>query len=62
MLKIILFGYSRGLVSSRRIARACETNIVFMSLPGDAQPHYTSIEYVVANMKDQIEPIFTQAK
>jgi len=39
MLKIILFGYSRGLVSSRRIARACETNITFMSLSGDAQPH-----------------------
>ncbi|WP_413701984.1 hypothetical protein ACLKMH_10930 [Psychromonas sp. KJ10-10] len=27
MLKIILFGYSRGLVSSRCIANACETNI-----------------------------------
>jgi len=43
MLKIILFGYSRGFISSRRIANACETNITFMSLSGDVQPHYTAI-------------------
>jgi len=60
MLKIILFAYSRGMISSRRIANACETNITFMSLSGDAQPHYTSIASFVARMKDQIEPLFTQ--
>lgn len=60
MLKIILFAYSRGLISSRRIARACKTNITFMSLSGDIQPHYTSIASFVANMKDQIEPLFTE--
>jgi len=60
MLKIILFGYSRGLITSRRIANACETNITFMSLSGDAQPHWTSIASFVARMKDQIEPLFTQ--
>ena len=60
MLKIILFGYSRGFITSRRIANACETNITFMSLSGDTQPHYTSIASFVARMKDQIEPLFTQ--
>ena len=60
MLKIILFGYSRGFVSSRRIANACETNITFMSLSGGEQPHYTSIASFVAKMNDQIESIFTQ--
>jgi transposase len=60
MLKIILFGYSRGFISSRRIANACETNITFMSLSGDVQPHYTSIASFVARMKEQIEPLFTQ--
>lgn len=60
MLKIILFAYSRGLITSRRIANACETNITFMSLSGDAQPHWTSIASFVARMKDQIEPLFTQ--
>jgi transposase len=60
MLKIILFGYSRGLISSRRIAEACETNITFMSLSGDVQPHYTSIATFVSRMSSQIEPLFTQ--
>ncbi|WP_368506802.1 transposase [Colwellia sp. 6_MG-2023] len=60
MLKIILFGCSRGFISSRRIANACETNITFMSLSGDVQPHYTSIASFVARMKDQIAPLFTQ--
>ena len=60
MLKIILFAYSRGYINSRRIANACETNITFMSLSGDVQPHYTSIAAFVARMKEQIEPLFTQ--
>ena len=60
MLKIILFAYSRGTISSRRIALACRTNITFMSLSGDIQPHYTSIASFVAKMHDQIEPLFTQ--
>ncbi|WP_227387147.1 transposase [Pseudoalteromonas piscicida] len=28
MLKVILLGYAHGLISSRRIAKACETKIV----------------------------------
>nr|WP_111978906.1 transposase [Algibacillus agarilyticus] len=60
MLKIILFAYSRGLITSRKIALACQTNITFMSLSGDIQPHYTCIAGFVAKMKDQIEPLFTQ--
>jgi len=53
MLKIILFGYSRGFITSCRIANACETNITFMSLSGDAQPHCPP---TASRMKDQIEP------
>ena len=60
MLKIILLGYAHGLISSRRIAKACETNIHFMSVSGDVQPHYTSIAGFVAKMHEQIEPLFTQ--
>ncbi|WP_236797403.1 transposase [Aliivibrio fischeri] len=41
MLKIIFYANALGLLSSR--ARACQTNITFMCLSGDVQPHYTSI-------------------
>jgi transposase len=60
MLKIILLGYAHGLISSRRIAKACETNIHFMSVSGDVQPHYTAIAGFVAKMHEQIEPLFSQ--
>ena len=43
LLKIILFAYSRGLISSRRIAQACEENVVFIALSADTRPHYTTI-------------------
>jgi len=48
MLKIILLAYSRGFITSRRIANACETNITFMSLSGDIRPHFTSIASFVS--------------
>ena len=60
MLKVILYSYSRGLISSRRIAQACATNITLMSLSGDVQPHFTSIAGFIAKMSEQIAPLFTQ--
>jgi transposase len=41
LLKIVLFSYSRGIISSRRMARACEENVLFMALSGDTRPHFT---------------------
>jgi transposase len=45
MLKIILFCYSRGFITSHHIANACETNITLMNLSGGVQPHWTSTAY-----------------
>ncbi len=60
MLKIILFCYAHGILSSRRMAKACETNITLMALSGDTQPHFTSIATFVASMHTQIAPLFTR--
>jgi transposase len=35
LLKIVLLAYSRGIVGSRRIERACHENIIFMALTCD---------------------------
>jgi len=43
MLKIILYCCSLGIISSRKIARMCETNIVVKALAEDTGPHYTTI-------------------
>jgi transposase len=32
LLKIVLYGYYRGIISSRQLAEACRRNVVFMAL------------------------------
>lgn len=40
LLKIILYAYSRGITSSREMARLCQENVVFMALSADNNaPH-----------------------
>lgn len=58
LLRIVLFAYSRGLVSSRAIARACEEHVTFIALSGDSRPHFTTIAHFVSTLGDQIAPIF----
>lgn len=59
LLKIVLFGYSRGIVSSRSIARSCEENVVFMALSGDTRPHFTTIAEFISTMGEQAVKVFT---
>ena len=37
LLKIILYAYSRGITSSRKIAQCCRENIIFMALSADTR-------------------------
>jgi transposase len=60
MLKIVLLAYSRGLISSRAIAEACEMNIVFIALSGDSRPSYTHIAKFIRELGDEVKPLFTQ--
>jgi transposase len=60
MLKIVLLGYSRGLISSRRIEAACMHNVQFIALSGDSQPSYTHIAKFVRELGDEIHALFTQ--
>jgi transposase len=58
LLKIILYAYSRGITSSRKIEQACRENIIFMALSADTQPHFTTIADFIARMDGQIVPLF----
>jgi transposase len=60
MLKIVWLAYSSGLISSRAIERACQQNVQFMALSGDAAPSYTHIAKFVRELGEQIKPLFTQ--
>ena len=49
LLKIVLLGYSRGLISSRRMAAACRENVVFIALSRSKMPHFTTLAGFVAD-------------
>jgi transposase len=58
LLKIVIYAYSRGITSSRKIEQACRENIVFMALSADTQPHFTTIADFISTMDEQIVPLF----
>jgi transposase len=58
LLKVVLFAYSRGIVSSRAIARACEEHVTFIALRGTRTPHFTTIAHFVSTLGDDIARVF----
>ncbi len=58
LLKIILYAYSRGIVSSRKIAQCCRENIIFMALSADTRPHFTTIADFVSSLDMEIIELF----
>jgi transposase len=60
LLKVVLFAYSRGLISSRAMAAACREQVIFMALTGDRAPHFTTLAGFVRRLGDDIAQIFTQ--
>src|SRR6266702_4566697 len=58
LLKIILYAYSRGVTSSREIARLTRENVVFMALSADSAPHFTTIADFIARLDAEIVAVF----
>jgi len=58
LLKIVLFGYYKGIISSRRLAEACQRNVQFKALTADSQPHFTTIADFVATLHKEIAGVF----
>jgi len=60
LLKLILFAYSRGIVSSRAIERACHEHVTFIALCGDQAPHFTTIAAFICDLGNDIAELFAQ--
>jgi len=58
LLKIVLFAYSRGITSSRKIARACVENVVFMALSANTKPHFTTIADFISTLDQKAVHLF----
>ncbi|WP_294251260.1 transposase [Propionivibrio sp.] len=60
LLKVVLFAYSRGIVSSREIERACREQVTFIALSGDCAPHFTTFADFVSTLGAEIVPLFKE--
>ncbi|RKX61789.1 MAG: IS1182 family transposase [Thermodesulfobacteriota bacterium] len=60
LIKIVLSGYSRGLISSRSLERACRENITFMALACGQIPDHSTIAAFVSSIDREIESLFTK--
>ncbi|MDR2844033.1 MAG: transposase [Candidatus Symbiothrix sp.] len=60
LLKIIIYCYSLGVISSRKIAKMCETHMIVKALADDIEPHCTTISNFVSNMGEEVETLFTE--
>jgi transposase len=58
MLKAILFAYSQGMLSSRKIERACKHNIRFMALLCGEGPDHSTIAEFIKKLGSHIEQVF----
>ncbi len=60
LIKVVLFGYSRGLISSRSLEGACKENITFMALACWQKPDHSTIAAFVSSIDREIESLFTK--
>jgi transposase len=60
LLKVVLFAYSQGIVSSRDIASACQQHVTFIALSGDTAPHFTTLASFVSTLEDDIAKVLSQ--
>jgi transposase len=58
LLKVVLLGYARGLISSRKMEQACRENVTFMALACGQRPDHSTIAAFVPSMQEEIVPLF----
>jgi transposase len=59
LLKVILLAYTKGMISSRQIERACQENIIFIALSYGYAPDHSTIAQFVSSMQSEIQSIFS---
>ena len=60
LLKAILYCYSRGIISSRRIERACKDNIITKALAEDSEPDHDTIATFISVNDEAVTNLFIQ--
>ena len=60
LFTVVIYGYYRGINSSRRLEAACRENVIFKALSCDSEPHFTTLADFISSTSDEIETLFSQ--
>jgi len=60
MTSLLLYAYSRGIYSSRRIERACQERVDFMALTGGEKPDHSTLCQFRSDHMEAITGLFVQ--
>jgi len=60
LVKLILYGYSKGCFSSRRLSELNENNIVAKALTGDMPIHFTTIADFISSNSEEFSGVFVK--
>jgi len=61
LLKLIIYGYSKGSYSSRKLSELNENNIVAKALTGDMPVHFTTIADFISGNSEEFSKVFVKA-
>lgn len=60
LIKLVIYGYSRGAKSSRRIEELAKNNIIAKALTKDIEPHWTTIAGFISGNSEIFAEIFVK--
>ena len=60
ILKLIIYGYYNGCISSRKIYELNKNNIIAKALTGDMEIHWTTIADFISGNKEEVKETFVQ--
>jgi transposase len=60
LLKVILYCYSRGIITSRKIEKACRDSIIVKALAEDSEPDHDTIAAFISTNSEAVKYLFTQ--
>ncbi|MDR0457230.1 MAG: transposase [Treponema sp.] len=60
LIKLIIYGYLKGMKSSRGLEELCRNNIIAKALAEDMEPHWTTIAYFISRNGEQFKETFVK--
>src|SRR5215469_18535313 len=60
LIKLIIYGYSKGIKSSRKLCEFCNNNIIAKALTGGLEPHWTTIADFISSNSEIFKDTFIE--